>query len=153
MAKDKISKEDSDLFRRSVSDARLIHSNKVILRGKKVKAKPIRREDAEAMEEIGLSDIIYEASVTGEQQLHFSRSGIQTKVMRRMKHGDFEIEATLDLHGMIINEARHSVLSFIRMCLENGYRHVLIIHGKGRATDKPVLKNQINHCGTAWCQG
>ena len=83
--------------------------------------------------------------VKGTDFIEFSRSGIQPKTLRQMRKGHYTIEASLDLHGMIITEARNALSHFLMECHRQGVRHVLIIHGKGRAHTYPILKNKLNH--------
>ncbi len=90
--------------------------------------------DYETLESVGSGDLI-----------EFFRSGIQHKILRKMRAGQYTIEARLDLHGMIAVEAREALGRFIIECSRKGIRHVLIIHGKGRTHTGPVLKNKLNH--------
>lgn len=83
--------------------------------------------------------------VGSDDQIEFFRVGIQHKILRKMRTGQYNIEARLDLHGMIIVEAREALGRFIIECNRKGVRHVLIIHGKGRAHSDPILKNKLNH--------
>ena len=83
--------------------------------------------------------------VTSEDVLEFARSGVQQKVLRKMRTGQYTIEASLDLHGMIVEEAREALAHFIWECRRKRIRNVLIIHGKGRAHHNPILKNKLNN--------
>jgi DNA-nicking Smr family endonuclease len=83
--------------------------------------------------------------VTSEDTLEFSRSGVQQKILRKMRTGQYTIEASLDLHGMIVEEAREALAHFIGECRRKRIRNVLIIHGKGRAHHNPILKNKLNN--------
>ncbi len=87
---------------------------------------------------------IYNSVGSGEL-IEFFRSGLQQKMMRKMRTGQYEIQAKLDLHGMIVIEAREALSQFILDCQRRGIRQVLIIHGKGRANQVPILKNKLNH--------
>ncbi len=90
--------------------------------------------DYETYESVGSNDLI-----------EFFRSGIQDKMIRKMRTGEYSIEAKLDLHGMVITEAREALARFLVKCKNKGIRQVLIIHGKGRAHHDPILKNKLNH--------
>jgi len=85
------------------------------------------------------------APVGNDALIEFFRIGIQHKVLRRMRTGQYTIEARLDLHGMTVAEAREALGRFIIACSRKKIRHVLIIHGKGRAHANPILKNKLNH--------
>lgn len=79
-----------------------------------------------------------------EDSLHFARTGLQHKVLKRLKRGQITIEDTLDLHRKTTEEAREITRRFIDHCVQMGKRCVCIIHGKGRFSDKPILKNFMN---------
>lgn len=83
--------------------------------------------------------------VKSEDFLTFSRSGLQHKVLRQFRQGQYPTQAILDLHGKTVIEARESLAEFLLQCQQNGLRHALIIHGKGRHSDAPILKNKLNN--------
>lgn len=82
---------------------------------------------------------------TGEF-LEFRRPGIQHRVFRDLQRGLIEAEATLDLHGMRVREAKPALARFLNQSLAAGRRCVRIIHGKGRRSDgqQPVLKQKAD---------
>lgn len=84
-------------------------------------------------------------AVDSQTLLEFSRPGLQHKILRNLRTGQYNIEATLDLHGMTVEEAKHAVSRFLAICKNDRIRYALIIHGKGRSQSKPVLKNKLNH--------
>ena len=78
--------------------------------------------------------------------LSFCRPGIQKNVFRKLKKGQFSVEAELDLHGMTIVQAQAALNPFIKNCQERGIRCVRIIHGKGYRSNNqgPKLKPMVN---------
>jgi len=103
--------------------------------------------DAEALAE--LSEL-----VTGNGPFDISDSdehvegvvaGIDPRVVRRLRNGEFAYQAHLDLHGLSAAEARLEVDHFLRRAHHSGHRCVLIIHGRGRNSKDqiPVLKNRL----------
>jgi DNA-nicking Smr family endonuclease len=52
-------------------------------------------------------------------------------VFRKLRLGQYPIEARLDLHRMTVEEARREVFAFINDCVRYGLRSVIILHGKG----------------------
>ncbi|MEO8400805.1 MAG: Smr/MutS family protein [Gammaproteobacteria bacterium] len=84
-------------------------------------------------------------SVTSDDTLEFSRSGVQHKMLRKLRQGQYNVDAILDLHGKTATEAREALSGFLHNCQQRNLRHVLIIHGKGRDSNKPILKNKLNH--------
>lgn len=81
-----------------------------------------------------------------EDRLSYSKSGVQHKVMQRLKRGQLPVEAALDFHGMMAEEAANKLMWFLGECHERGIRVVRIVHGKGRGSRDgvPVLKNLLN---------
>lgn len=70
--------------------------------------------------------------LTANDILSFQRPGIQHGVFRKLRLGQYQVEARLDLHRMTVEKARVEVFGFIRDCLRYGLRSVLILHGKGQ---------------------
>ncbi len=73
-------------------------------------------------------------------------SGIDRRIVRKLKRGEYSIQAHLDLHGFTRNEARDEVARFIRSAVRDGKRCVLIVHGRGMGSKDniPVLKNKLS---------
>ena len=91
-------------------------------------------------------DIPAQDRVRAEDSLHYAGSGIQHRLMQKLKRGQITLEASLDLHGLTVSEASTAVEDFIGECQARQLRCVLIIHGKGSMSrsDTPILKNQVN---------
>ena len=83
--------------------------------------------------------------VGSEDLLEFVRGGIQHKILRKLRQGQYNVEAILDLHGKTVEEARQTLSRFLWTCQDKGVRHALVIHGKGRSGGRPILKNKLNH--------
>ena len=59
-------------------------------------------------------------------------------VAKRLRRGQIDIDATIDLHGMRQNEAREALQRFVPARVTRGDRTVLVITGKGlRKADGP----------------
>lgn len=82
---------------------------------------------------------------TGEE-LSFRRNDIPDSVLRRLRRGEYAVEAEIDLHGLNAAETRGALRDFIGDALDRGFTCVRIIHGKGRRSGPrgPVLKNVVN---------
>ena len=77
--------------------------------------------------------------------LEFRRDGIQHRTFNDLRRGVIEPEATLDLHGLRVLEARKALARFLSQSTARGRRCVRIIHGKGRgSSEQPILKQKIN---------
>ena len=78
--------------------------------------------------------------------LEFKRPGIQNRVFDDLRRGYIEVDATLDMHGMRVVDARVAFDRFLKQCLKSHRRCVMIIHGKGQGSKdrQPVLKQKTN---------
>ena len=94
--------------------------------------------------EIMLTDNFTE--IAAEEELFFARSGLQTKVIRKLRRGQFPIGRSLDLHGFTIQEAKQELWQFLQQCLDANMRHVIVVHGKGRHSEeqKVTIKDAVN---------
>ena len=79
-------------------------------------------------------------------EISFRRDGVQDRVMRRLKRGEYRVEEVCDLHGLRAEEAKGAVREFLADALARQLRCVRIIHGKGHGSGNrgPVLKNAVN---------
>ena len=68
--------------------------------------------------------------------------GIDAISSKKLRTGKFEIDATLDLHGMTQQSAFTALINFIENSVFNKHRTILIITGKG-LDGRGVLKNQL----------
>jgi len=82
---------------------------------------------------------------TGEE-LQFRRAGVQEQVYRKLRSGQFRVEAELDLHGLTIAEAEEALDGFLAAAISRGLRVLRIVHGKGLRSGHrgPVLKQLVN---------
>lgn len=144
-----VSAEDRDLFREAVSDVRpLADAGKIEVPKKRPSPRARQREldEAQVLEDM-LSDPIDLADVETGEELLFSRNGVQPATIKKLRKGQFAIEAELDLHRMTSEEARLATSTFLKMAHQSGKRCIRIIHGKGLGSPNklPVLKTKVNH--------
>jgi DNA-nicking Smr family endonuclease len=83
---------------------------------------------------------------TGEE-LYYRREGVQQAVLRKLRRGQFQVGAALDLHGMTVAVAKEALVDFLHHARRGSLSCVRIIHGKGNGSRHrgPVLKQKINH--------
>ena len=83
---------------------------------------------------------------TGDELL-FAQPSIANKTLRKLKRGEFSVEAELDLHGYTKLEARQAISNFLAECLATGIRCIRIIHGKGHGSHqkRAILKQYVNY--------
>jgi len=144
--KSDISDEDKAIFREAMQGVKRLSFTKVIIPPKKPAIKVPQSKEPSTDENIFIfSDYEKFDLVGSEDLLQYARSGLQHKILRNLRRGQYNIEATLDLHGMTADDAKCALSHFLTACKRNGIRHVLMIHGKGRGNSKPILKNKLNH--------
>jgi DNA-nicking Smr family endonuclease len=104
-------------------------------------------EEAEALAR--LSDLV---SGAGEFDVSDSTEyiegavvGLDRRILRRLRRGEFAYQAAIDLHGMSAAAARAAVEAFIKGAVLVGHRCVLIVHGRGHNSkdNVPVLKARL----------
>ena len=71
--------------------------------------------------------------------------GLDAQVVRRLKRGEFAVQAHLDLHGLLKEEAKAQLEAFLAKSRLSGKRCVLVVHGRGlHSKDQvPVLKEAL----------
>ena len=71
--------------------------------------------------------------------------GLDHHVLRRLRRGEFAVQAHVDLHGLTREEARAELESFLSRARQGGKRCVLVVHGRGlHSKDQvPVLKDAL----------
>lgn len=132
---------DTDAFNQAMADVDRLKQDKTAPYRKKKPPRPLEHL-LEQEEDDGFAD----THVETPDFLDFMRPGIQHRVYQDLRRGVIEPEATLDLHGMRVVDARQALASFLNQSLRARRRCVRIIHGKGRgsASQQPVLKQKVN---------
>ncbi len=75
----------------------------------------------------------------------FLQAGCGPDLLRGLRRGKWIPQASLDLHGSTLEQARERLDRFLASCLEHDVRCVRVIHGKGIGSrqGEPVLKDAI----------
>ena len=60
---------------------------------------------------------------------------LDRQTARKLEGGRLPVEAKLDLHGLRQRDAHAELKRFLKSAQGKGYRHVLVITGKGAAAD------------------
>ncbi|HWF76105.1 MAG TPA: Smr/MutS family protein [Caulobacteraceae bacterium] len=69
-------------------------------------------------------------------------AAIDAALHRRLTRGRDAIAARIDLHGMTQDVARATLAAFVRRAVDNGWRAILVVTGKGIGGDG-VLKRRV----------
>ena len=71
--------------------------------------------------------------------------GLDPRILRRLRRGEFAYQAWVDLHGMSAATAREVVTRFVIDAFAAGHRALLVVHGRGLNSkdNVPVLKERL----------
>ena len=137
-------KDEGSLFRKAMSDVNTQHRNYRKRRNNPVEDRPgppATPPRTRPVERTGTPENIVDQPQS-PVSVQFARPGLQRNVIRRLKRGQYAVEATLDLHGLRRFEADDALEQFISEALQRGLTCVSIIHGKGYRSEnrQSVLK-------------
>ncbi len=106
-------------------------------------------EDADVEAYAALADLVaghgdFDISYTVEY-VEGVANGVDRRLLKRLRQGDFAQQGHLDLHGFTRSEARTAVEEFLSESRVGRKRCVLLVHGRGlNSPDRvPVLKNAL----------
>jgi len=137
-----------DLFKAAVKDARPLTAARIFHQTPKPKPIPQQfiRDEQQALVD-SLSDYFPSYELESGEELLYLREGQSPAVLSKLRRGHWVVQANLDLHGMISDEARAMVSTFLAECKKRGIRCVRIVHGKGLGSrnKEPILKNKLRH--------
>ncbi|MCG6965391.1 MAG: Smr/MutS family endonuclease [Chromatiaceae bacterium] len=138
---DKQHHDDRSAFREAMADVDPIQEQRADPYRKRRRPEPLNLPVGDEAQD-DLADIVVETT----EFLEFRRPGVQHRVFRDLQRGVIEAQASLDLHGLRVHEARPAFVRFLAQSLSAGRRCVRIIHGKGRGSgeQQPVLKQKTN---------
>jgi DNA-nicking Smr family endonuclease len=140
--------DDIDLFHRSIGPVRKLRSDKIYHATKRPAPRPRdSRADQQALPMPCFPEEFHDREISAGDSLYFARTGLQQRLLQRLRRGQLSCEAELDLHGLTTAEAQVEMARFLSWCGERGIRTVRIIHGKGYGSREqaPVLKSRLNH--------
>jgi DNA-nicking Smr family endonuclease len=142
--------EDLREFRRAVADVRPLEPRRSTPRVQRFAPKPVARfaraARAEVLEE-SLDPHVDAARSEGGDSISFRRPMVPEDVLRRLKRGQYSVEAAIDLHGLGRHAAHDALRNFLAECVARNLRCVRVIHGKGLRSGPggPVLKHVVDH--------
>ncbi|OZI19933.1 DNA mismatch repair protein MutS [Bordetella genomosp. 9] len=125
------------------AEARVVHAHRPAPDDIPVQRRAAALGETAARADAGVSD----GGVThllSENGTAYVRADAAPDTARKLRRGEWQAGAELDLHGLRVEQARHAVLSFVDECLEHGIRCVRVVHGKGYGSEglNPVLKDK-----------
>ena len=80
-----------------------------------------------------------------DEYIEGSTRGLDSRVLRRLRRGDFSVQDHLDLHGLLKDDAKAALEKFLSEARVAGRRCVLVVHGRGLHSkdNVPVLKESL----------
>lgn len=136
-----------ELFRQSVGRITRLHDDRIRPPGSKPAPVPKQTlEDEQQVLRDMLSDDPGHVDLETGEELIFVRTGVQPRLLKKLRRGQFSVGSELDLHGMTVTEARDSLAAFLKECRSLGVRCVRIVHGKGLGSrdGRPVIKAKLD---------
>lgn len=108
-------------------------------------AKAIAAQLADETPADRFSDECDPSDFLNEEDLFSRREGISPELPKRLRRGEWTVQAKLDLHGLYVDEARVVFAKFLDDCRIRGYRCLSIVHGKGygSAGGQSVLREKV----------
>src|SRR4030065_2288418 len=104
------------------------------------------KEDAEILEK--LADLVkygrgFNVADTPEY-IEGTNYHIHPTVAKRLHRGEYSIQAFVDLHGLLAEDAKEVFEKFLKWAETTGKTGVLIVHGRGLSSpSEPVLKKKV----------
>ena len=144
-----MSTKECSLFREAVQDVKPLRPlNHAPHHSAKPPAIPFKTiEDERQVLKDMLSDEYDPIEIQPGDMLIYCRAGIQNRVFRKLRSGQYRVASELDLHGLNARQAKQILLAFLQDAHIGHGECVRIIHGKGNRSDHrgPVIKTKINH--------
>ncbi len=140
--------DDTRLFREAVRGVKTLRAESRATARRRRPAPRARfaRADQAAVLAESLEVPYPEAGIETGDALSFRRPGVQESVLRKLRRGEFRVEAEIDLHGLTAVEAKAELRSFLSEAIARNLRCLRIVHGKGLRSGHrgPVLKQTVN---------
>lgn len=142
--------EDIALFHDAVGSVEPIANASIVITNVPVKTNrsTVPHERLSEYMDDGLSDgFALQEPIEHGETLSYLRPDSPPPLLRKLRRGQFSVTASLDLHGMTIDEARNTIARFFREQRRELRCCVRIVHGKGNRSigQIPVLKRMVNH--------
>ena len=145
--------DELQLFREAVQDVKPLTrgalSREKIQATKRQRPAPLARfsrADRLAVLKESLDGETGDPALAAGDELVYHRAGVQMSVLRKLRRGQYRVQAEIDLHGLTVAEAKNVLREFLADALHRQYRCVRIIHGKGLRSGHrgPVLKGAVS---------
>ena len=141
--------DEAKLFREAVKGARPLKAPRLHHPPPAPKPVPkqLIRDERQALLDSLSDDYIPAHELESGEELLYLREGHSPDILSKLRRGHWVVQASIDLHGLVADEARLYVAGFLADCKKRGIRCVRIIHGKGLGSRnrEPVLKHKLRN--------
>lgn len=146
------SEKDRELFRIVVKDAvPLAQAQTANVRRPPPQPNPVQRDIDEQAALVASQLALYPSPMSWdigadiEDEQSFLRAGVSPDLLRKLRRGQWTINAEIDLHNHNQDEAHDALVEFMRRARAADWRCLRIIHGKGLSSHQkiPVLRNKV----------
>jgi len=138
---------ETDLFTRAMSGVAPLKGNCVVPAGPGCVPLILSEADEvlKSLDELVGGRVPFDIA-DGDEYIQACVRGLDGRVVKKLKKGEFAVQAYLDLHGMRREEAKSALDDFLTESHSRGLRCVLIIHGRGYGSKDqiPVLKEKMH---------
>jgi DNA-nicking Smr family endonuclease len=139
---------EEELFKKAMEGVKLISRDKYVERIFQIELPESSRdkEDAEILEK--LADLVkhgrgFNVCDTPEY-IEGTNYHVPPGVAKRLHRGEYSIQAFVDLHGLLAEDAKEVFERFLKWAVTTGKTGVLIVHGRGLSSpSEPVLKKKV----------
>ncbi len=139
---------EEEIFKKAMEGVTPIPRNKYVERIFQL-AFPESSRDKEDAEILGkLTDLVkhgrgFNVADTPEY-IEGTNYDVPQNIARRLHRGDYSIQAFVDLHGLLVQDAKEVFEKFLKWAVTTGKTGVLIVHGRGLSSpSEPVLKKKV----------
>jgi len=146
--KPKPDEDEAALFREATRDVKpLRHAQRVSREAAKPRARArFTQADRLALPEEPLTGAADEPALSGADASLFARPGVSAGTLRKLRRGQYRVQAQLDLHGLTQQQASVQLREFLHTAAERQAHCLRIVHGKGLRSGArgPVLRELVN---------
>jgi DNA-nicking Smr family endonuclease len=142
---------DSELWERVVRGAKPLAKGRAVSRGDR----PKKEAGHKGAKEAARAPLKPAPKVAPRPAPAARAESLDRQTARALERGRLAVEARLDLHGMRQREAHTALRRFLKLAQGKGYRHVLVITGRGaepdarrsfyEADERGVLRQAVPH--------
>ncbi len=139
---------DSEAFKHHVGNVAPVRARARVA-PERSRPEPVPRQrmldERAALAQTMSDELDVETLLDTDEALSFKRPQVGPDVPRRLRRGQWALQAEIDLHGLTRDGAREALAAFIVDAAQRGARCVRVVHGKGIGSPGrlPVLKGRV----------